>query len=162
VFLLEKLNKFKPDKGKAYSYFGTICKRYLIFQNNKNYKKFKSRADVEEIDTDQTILNNLESEASEDIPLTDFLDYYTKYLEDNLFELFKKQGEQKVADAIIQLFKNRANLDILSKKSIYIYIREMTDEGTPVVTKVIKRLKEIYKHKFSFYLDNGYYEPNTL
>lgn len=163
VFLLEKLQKFKPDKGKAYSYFGTICKRYLIFQNNKNYKKFKSRAEVEEIDTDRTILNDLDNSSNEeDLNLNEFLDYYTNYLETNLFELFKKPGEQKVADAVIQLFKNRASLDILSKKSIYIYIREMTDEGTPVVTKVIKRLKEVYKQKFSFYLDNGYYEPNNL
>jgi hypothetical protein len=28
--LLEKLSKYKQGKGKAYSYFGTIAKRYLI------------------------------------------------------------------------------------------------------------------------------------
>ena len=32
IFLLERLGKFKPGKGKAYSYFGTIAKRYFIFK----------------------------------------------------------------------------------------------------------------------------------
>ena len=40
TFLLSKIHLFDPSKGaKAYSYFGTIAKRYLINSNNKNYKK---------------------------------------------------------------------------------------------------------------------------
>jgi len=32
-FLITKVDKFKPDKNKkAYSYFGTICKNYLMGQ----------------------------------------------------------------------------------------------------------------------------------
>jgi hypothetical protein len=39
TFLLSKLHLFDQSKGaKAYSYFGTIAKRYLIVYNNKNYK----------------------------------------------------------------------------------------------------------------------------
>ena len=29
-FLLTKIDKFKPGKYKAYSYYGTICKNYLL------------------------------------------------------------------------------------------------------------------------------------
>ena len=47
AFLLEKLHLYKQEKGKAYSYFGTIAKRYLILYNNANYKKLKEKADVE-------------------------------------------------------------------------------------------------------------------
>ena len=40
IFILSKLHKFDPTNGaKAYSYFGTIAKRYLIASNQKNYKK---------------------------------------------------------------------------------------------------------------------------
>jgi hypothetical protein len=39
TFLLTKIHLFDPSKGaKAYSYFGTIVKRYLIINNTKNYK----------------------------------------------------------------------------------------------------------------------------
>ena len=40
IFLLDKIHKFDPSRGaKAYSYFGTIVKRWLIIYNNKNYDK---------------------------------------------------------------------------------------------------------------------------
>ena len=40
VFLLSKIHLFNPDNGaKAYSYFGTIVKRWLIVYNTKNYGK---------------------------------------------------------------------------------------------------------------------------
>ena len=40
VFLLSKIHLFDPGRGaKAYSYFGTIVKRWLILYNTKNYNK---------------------------------------------------------------------------------------------------------------------------
>jgi hypothetical protein len=40
TFLLSKIHLFNPENGaKAYSYFGTIVKRWLIVYNQKNYKK---------------------------------------------------------------------------------------------------------------------------
>ena len=47
-FLLQKIHRFDPSKGaKAYSYFGTIAKRYLINSNNKNYKKRVDKAPID-------------------------------------------------------------------------------------------------------------------
>ena len=42
-FLLQKLDKYNDSLGKAYSYFGTIAKRYLIVYNQKNYKSKVSK-----------------------------------------------------------------------------------------------------------------------
>jgi len=48
TFLLSKIHLFNPEKGaKAYSYFGTIAKRYLILSNQKNYKKRIDTAPIE-------------------------------------------------------------------------------------------------------------------
>jgi len=70
AFLLEKLHLYKSDKGKAFSYFGTIAKRYLILYNNKNYEKLKGRAEIGDIDEDKTIvINILNSPSSTDDPL---------------------------------------------------------------------------------------------
>ena len=39
TFLLSKIHLFDQSKGaKAFSYFGTIAKRYLILSNQKNYE----------------------------------------------------------------------------------------------------------------------------
>jgi len=156
AFLLEKLHLYKQEKGKAYSYFGTIAKRYLILYNNANYKKLKEKAAVDEIDEDKSILIELTNEETNNTSLNAFVDYFVKYVDKHLFELFPKDDDARTADAIVELFRKRENLDIFNKKGIYIYIREITDQSTPQITKVIKRLKSIYKQLFSEYLEHGY------
>jgi len=156
AFLLEKLHLYKQEKGKAYSYFGTIAKRYLILYNNANYKKLKEKAAVDEVDEDKSILIELTNEETNNTSINAFVDYFVKYVDKNLFELFPKDDDARTADAIVELFRKRENLDIFNKKGIYIYIREITDQSTPQITKVIKRLKSIYKQLFSEYLEHGY------
>ncbi len=158
--LLEKLHKYKQSEGKAYSYFGTIVKRYLIVYNNNNYKKLKSKGEVAEIDTDQTITSELIKEKDEVIKVLDFTDGYIKFIDDNLFELFPKTKEARVADAVLELFKKRERLDVISKKALYIYIREITEAPTPIITKVIKKLKSIYESQYGRYLETGLLPEN--
>ena len=160
--LLEKLSKYKQDKGKAYSYFGTIAKRYLIVYNTNNYKKLKGKATLTEVDDDKDITDDLIKNYEIDIDPeeTQLINYYIDYIDTNLFKLFPKIKEAKVADAIMELFRKRENIDILSKKAIYIYIREITDSPTPVITKVIKTLKNIYIKVNNKYQEHGYFSEN--
>ena len=49
-FLITKVDKFKPAKGKkAYSYFGTICKNYLMGQIIKDQKDQNRKISYEDI-----------------------------------------------------------------------------------------------------------------
>ena len=49
-FLMTKVDKFKPDKNKkAYSYFGTICKNYLMGQIIKDQKETNRKISYEDI-----------------------------------------------------------------------------------------------------------------
>ena len=159
TFLLEKLHLYNQEKGKAYSYFGTIAKRYLILYNNNNYKKLKQRAKVEEIDEDQSLnimlLNDQNSSMPKEGP-SEFVDYLIQYMDLHLFTLFPKMEDARTADAIIELFRKRENLDIFNKKGIYIYIREITNQSTPQITKVIKKMKKTYKKLMSQYVEHGY------
>jgi len=155
AFLLEKLHLYKQDKGKAYSYFGTIAKRYLILYNNNNYKKKKAKVDPTAADEDEGVLRQLgRDDRKKDIK--DFIDYYTEYVDKHMFTLFKKDHDRKVCDAVNILFKRRENLEIFNKKALYIYIREMTGVETPVITKVTKVLKKLYKRLYTEYAETGY------
>ena len=145
TFLLEKLHLYDDNKGKAYSYFGTIAKRYLIVYNNNNYKKLKGKAAVEEVDEDKTITNNLILNQEDGLEKGSFIGLYINYIDQNLLDIFPKEQEAKVGDAILELFKRRENIDIFNKKMLFIYIKEITDAPTPTITKVIKVLKVIYK-----------------
>jgi hypothetical protein len=155
AFLLEKLHLYDQSKGKAYSYFGTIAKRYLIVYNNNNYKRLKGKAPVDDVETDKTITNELLLSRPDDLESTSFIELFIQKIDDNLLELFPKPQEARVGDAILELFKRRENIDIFNKKALFIYIKEITDAPTPVITKVIKVLKEIYKEMLNDYLEKG-------
>ena len=155
AFLLEKLHLYDDTKGKAYSYFGTIAKRYLIVYNNNNYKRLKGKATVEEVDEDKTILNDLVLTNENNLEEVEFIDIFISYVDDNLLEIFTKEQEARVGDAILELFKRRETIDIFNKKALFIYIKEITDAPTPIITKVIKVLKGIYKEMLNKYLEEG-------
>ena len=155
AFLLEKLHLYDDTKGKAYSYFGTIAKRYLIVYNNNNYKRLKGKATVEEVDEDKTILNHLVLTNENNLEELEFIDIFIFYVDENLLEIFTKEQEARVGDAILELFKRREHIDIFNKKALFIYIKEITDAPTPIITKVIKVLKGIYKKMLNKYLEEG-------
>ena len=157
TFLLQKIHLFDPSKGaKAYSYFGTIVKRYLIIQNTKNYKKRVDKAPVEELYKDLNHSYELDTPLNQTDAISDFINQYVEYCSENIYELFPKDKDAQVADAILEVFRKRENIDIFNKKALYIYIREMIDVKTPHITRVADRLGEIYKEQYLFYLDNGY------
>jgi len=156
TFLLTKLHLFDPSKGaKAYSYFGTIAKRYLINSNNKNYKKRVEKAPVSEIESNESFSYRID-EGSESDKLIYFIDQYIIYCTDNINELFPKKVDSQIADAILELFRKRESIDIFNKKALYIYIREIIDAKTPKITKIADRLYDIFKQHYFFYLENGY------
>lgn len=170
TFLLTKLHKFDPTNGaKAYSYFGTIAKRYLIASNQKNYRKKIELLSLEHLTQEQEDGEFLIGETvdpdtytiEDDIAMIDvaddtFLMSFVLYCSDNIYELFPKTEDAQIADAILELFRKRDRITIFNKKALYIYIREIIDVKTPKITKVASELANLYQRHHSFYLENGY------
>ena len=156
TFLLSKIHLFKPEKGaKAFSYFGTIAKRYLILSNQKNYKKRVDTAPIEILEESEIHSYNID-ESSYNERLSSFIDLYIEHCTQNIYELFPKEYDAQIADAILELFRKRENLDIFNKKALYIYIREIIDVKTPKITKIANQLYDIFKQNYVFYLEQGY------
>jgi hypothetical protein len=158
-FLLSKIHLFDPTRGaKAYSYFGTIAKRYLILQNQKNYKKRVDKAPVDELFKDDTHTYNMDDPGVHNDPLNLYINLYVEYCTKNIYKLFPKQKDAEIADAILELFRKREEIDVFNKKALYIYIREMVDVKTPKITKIANQLYSVFKGNYIFYLENGYVE----
>ena len=156
TFLLSKMHLFDPTRGaKAYSYFGTIVKRWLIVYNTKNYSKRIVHAPVDDLYKDETYSCDLEDEPVVD-NLSYFIDEFVEHVTANFDTLFPKSGDAQVADAILELFRKREQIDIFNKKALYIYIREMVDVKTPKITKIANKLYGIFKNNYIFFLENGY------
>ena len=157
TFLLSKIHLFDPTNGaKAYSYFGTIVKRWFILYNTKNYKK-----KIKKVPTDVLLKEgsgysyNMDSGKQKD-DLNKYIDLFVDYTTENILELFPKKNDAQIADAILELFRKRENLEVFNKKALYIYIREMVEVKTPKITKIADKLHDIFKSQYVFYLENGY------
>ena len=183
IFLLDKIHLFDPAKGaKAYSYFGTIVKRWLILYNDKNYKKKIQNITISDLNNYSqldTTSNNFITSAkmnghlekikeiddhSDELgfegykkndKLSYFVDKYVEYCTTNIYNLFPKEYDAQIADAILELFRKRDNIDVFNKKALYIYIREMVDVKTPKITKIANKLHKIFKEKYMIYLETG-------
>jgi hypothetical protein len=157
VFLLSKIHLFDPSKGaKAYSYFGTIVKRWCILYNDKNYKSKISKVSTDELLKDDTHSYTIEPSNSDD-RLSNFMDEYVEFVSINIYKLFPKEYDAKIADAILELFRKRESIDVFNKKALYIYIHEMIpDAKTPKITKIAGVLYSVFKKNYLFYLEQGY------
>ena len=163
VFLLSKIHLFNPNNGaKAYSYFGTIVKRWLILYNEKNYKSKISKVSTDELLKDDTHSYTFDSTPSND-RLSNFMDEWVEFVSFNIYEIFPKEYDAKIADAILELFRKRDSIDVFNKKALYIYIHEMIpDAKTPKITKIANILYNIFKKNYLFYLEQGYIDLQIL
>ena len=156
IFLLSKIHLFNPLNGaKAYSYFGTIVKRWCILYNDKNYKKKIKSTPIEDIHHDENHSYTLDGQPTKD-KLSIFIDQYVIHTSENLYEYFPKGNDAQIADAVLELFRKREGIDLFNKKALYIYIHEMVDVKTPKITKIVTILQKIFKENYVFYLENDY------
>jgi hypothetical protein len=157
IFLLNKIHLFNPEKGaKAYSYFGTIAKRYLILNNQSNYKKKIETIGIEILDENEKHSYELNDGLPKNDVLNFYIDKFVDYCTTNIYALFPKEEDAQIADAILELFRKREHIDIFNKKALYIYIREIVDAKAPKITRIANQLHKIFKKGYLFYLENGY------
>ena len=159
TFLLTKMHLFDPTKGaKAYSYFGTIVKRWLILYNTKNYNKKIKKVPTDHLlkEGSTYVWNNVDNYGKKKDELSEYIDLFVEYTTENILDLFPKKNDAQIADAILELFRKREVLEVFNKKALYIYIREMVEVKTPKITKIADKLYDIFRSNYIHFLDHGY------
>jgi hypothetical protein len=160
-FLIEKINKYSQDKGKAFSYFSIVAKNYLIAHNNNNYYLKQKKRDVSAIDSERNIVNEY-ARAKQNEETYDFTEEFIFFLEKNIDKIFIKQKDMEIADAVKDLFKNRENIENYNKKALYILIRERTNVKTQNITAVINTIKKIYLQLYVVFNETGSIKNLTM
>ena len=155
-FLVLNINKFQEGKGKAFSYFSIVAKNYLILNNNKNYKKYKNTDQLTRLDYGRNLASERELTEGKDF-IKEFVDDMVDYWDDNLTKLFRKKRDIQIADAVLELFKRRQDLENFNKKALYIMIREMTNVKTQHITKVVNQMKNHY-----IKISENYYQTGSF
>ena len=151
-FLMTKVDKFKPDKNKkAYSYFGTICKNYLMGQIIKDQKETNRKISYEDISSSLEERPDMSYRIDDDIIETDYvINKYLEELKDYIESEQLNDNEKKLGYALIDLFDNYESIfsgadnNKFNKNVILLSLREMTNLSTKEIRSSIKRFKKLY------------------
>jgi hypothetical protein len=151
-FLMTKVDKFKPDKNKkAYSYFGTICKNYLMGQIIKDQKETNRKISYEDISSSLEERDDMSYRIDDDIIETDYvINIYLEELKDYIETEQLNDNEKKLGYALIDLFDNYESIfsgadnNKFNKNVILLSLREMTNLSTKEIRSSIKRFKKLY------------------
>ena len=151
-FLMTKVDKFVPSKEKkAYSYFGTICKNYLMGQILKDQKETNRKISYEDISSD--LENNpkmvyyLDDEPGQDVN-------YIQILLDNVKAVLDEEdlneNEYKLGLSLCEIFENYKTIfpatdnNKFNKNVILLSLREMTNMSTKEIRASMKKYKKMY------------------
>ena len=151
-FLMTKIDKFKPAKEKkAYSYFGTICKNYLMGQIIKDQKDMNRKISYEDISTD--LENNTDFSYSIENDSLDsemIIKNFVSQIEDLMDDKTLNENELKLGQALYEIFQNYDDIFIgtsnnkFNKNIILLSLREMTNLSTKEIRSSMKKYKVIY------------------
>jgi len=151
-FLMTKVDKFKPSKNKkAYSYFGTICKNYLMGQIIKDQKETNRKVSYEDISTSIQERPDMIYRIDDDVVDTNLiLIQYVEELKEFIDGENLNDNEKKLGYALVDLFHNYETIfsgnenNKFNKNIILLSLREMTNLSTKEIRGSIKKFKKLY------------------
>lgn len=170
-YLILKADKFDPSMGKrAYSYYGTICKHYILGLMIKDTKMLNQTLDFDTslstIHQDEKFTYHL---SETDYTLSDLIDTISEEIrneiENESNENKKKltDNERKVGEALIDILNNWEMLfsslqggSKFNKNVILATIRENTNLVTKEIRVAMRRYKTIYDIVKEDKIDRGY------
>jgi predicted SprT family Zn-dependent metalloprotease len=151
-FLMTKVDKFKPAKNKkAYSYFGTICKNYLMGQIIKDQKEMNRKVSYEDISISlEQRPDMMYTIDSDTIEMEVVIQTYLNELKDYINKENLSDNEVKLGYALVDLFENYetifagADNNKFNKNIILLSLREMTNLSTKEIRNSMKKYKKLY------------------
>ena len=146
-FLATKFSKFRPSKNnKAFSYFGTIAKHYLIGVRKDLYNDEQRHSDFE--NHKEEVNQKSKFEIGDSNPLEEsssLFDHVISAIKNELIKTEMSKNDRKVGNAIIEIFETHEEHELYTKNVLYQLIKENTELQTKDITYSLGRFKTIFK-----------------
>lgn len=147
-FLITKMDRYDPSKGtRAFAFFGTIAKHYLMGEKKVSYKNLQININIEESNAEISLEEDEEDKKmdleSEKINVKVFRETIRK-LEEKLENPKVLPNDKKVIEAIVFIFKRHEVINIYNKNLLYHLIRERTDLQNKDITYSLTRIRKMY------------------
>jgi hypothetical protein len=148
-FLITKMDRYDPSKGaRAFAFFGTIAKHYLMGEKKISYKNIQTNLSLEDQSVEFTLIDIEEDKEvekeSENVNVIVFNEIVEK-LEKELDNPKILSNDKKVMEAIVYIFKRHEVINIYNKNLLYHLIKERTDLQPKEITYSLTRLRDYYK-----------------
>jgi DNA-directed RNA polymerase specialized sigma24 family protein len=151
AFLYESIHKWKEERGtKAFSYFNVVAKNWLII-NCRQHKKQRNRHVSVDDPYGMTMSQKIMFENHDVVPSPDEAmikkaqrTQILSLLDDMRVRLTNK-NELICLQAIETLFANIENLDLLNKRAVLIYIREISGLDKKYTAKALSVIRRHYR-----------------
>ena len=159
-FLMTKVHKFETGRGKkAYSYFGTISKNYILGLLIKDEKYMKQTASYEDMSSNLEEREDLAYVIDNDgFVMDDFIKKLSDGIKDELNDENQppkkklNDNERKVGLALIEILENWETAfeamdggSKYNKNSVLETMRNYTNLSTKDIRLAMKRYKELYE-----------------
>jgi len=150
-FLYETLGKFDPTRGtKAFSYFNVVAKNWLIIQSKKTAKNRKRHISID--DTDNAIDTKSEYFETFSVGAMQELKIHKIESMDSLFSLMEEiksrlNSDNEIAcmDAIITLFNKIDEIDLLNKRAVFVYMRDLSNLSPKQLSIAMSTIRKHYR-----------------
>lgn len=150
LWLVTILEKYDADKGhKAFSYFSVVTKNWFIQQTKKNEKRVKKEINIDDAHSElDTLYPSYEDSYNESREKSEFWGYLLENI-DSWIKTEEKSSELtndlRVLHAIKNILENPDDIEILNKKAIFLYLRELTGLNTKQIATSLKKYRENYR-----------------
>lgn len=150
-FLYGALPKFDVEKGsKAFSYFNVVAKNWLTIKSKQNSKRSQTYISIDNKDAiaprDLDIIESykIALDGEEIMAGLEFRDSISAIVKE-IGGKVKTENEQSCVKAIKVLIDNIEDIDLLNKRAILLYLREITGLSSKQLSIVLASLKKHYK-----------------
>jgi hypothetical protein len=150
-FLFETIHKFDAARGtNAFSYFNVVAKNWLIIRTKQKSQRNKKSVSLD----DQSALTSHESLIIEEHntlqahDVTSDLSGSVEGTVNLLYEIrskVKTENELTCINAIITIFENIDEIDLLNKSAVLLYMRELSGLSPKHLTTAMQSIKRRYK-----------------
>jgi len=150
-FLYTALPKFNAEKGsKAFSYFNVVAKNWLTIKSKQNAKKLQTYLSIDNRDNISehdlfTIENYNIAIDGEEMMIGDETKQQIFTLIKIISDRTKTENEQICIKAVDILLQNIEEIDLLNKRAVLLYLREITGLSSKQLSIVLASLKKHYK-----------------
>jgi hypothetical protein len=151
TFLYETIYKFDPNRGsKAFSYFNVVARNWLIIKAKQRSKKRNRHLSLDDTDSlsslqRQIIENYNVLPAQDDAMIEALRQQEILAMLGKIKEKITNENEMSCIEAIIEIFRRVDELDLLNKRAIFVYIRDLSHLNPKQLSLAMTQIKKYYR-----------------